>query len=249
MNYPRILIRIIFILIVIAAGGYFAYPRAVKYYDYYTAESRMLKVPGFQEIKEFYPDLYTQIISDTKDAILKGGDIDSIISDNGQSIAALLQTDLPLASGGSTVGFIKLFISIVEKAGRTDPQCCVDMINGHEQCMWSLMTREEQNEVLKAIAAVIRSAHTNPEKLKDVKKAKKDIGRISSDVVAKYGADIDYTAQTPLTEEQKQKVCLAIADLYKGTLSLPPDRSVDAIKFLLAGSEEEKPQQRNPVKP
>ncbi|MFI5324397.1 MAG: hypothetical protein ACHQ6U_12930 [Thermodesulfobacteriota bacterium] len=242
MNYLRSFIRIVFILIVIAAVGYFAYPRAVKYYNYYTLESRILKVPGFQEIKEFYPDLYARIIADTGDAILKGGDMDTIIADNGQSIAALLQTDLPLASGESTVGFVKLFISLVERTSKTDPQCCVDMINGNEKCMWSRMSREEQNEMLKAIAAIIRSAHTEPEELKNEKAAKKDIGRISADVVAKYGPDIDYTAQSPLTDEQKQKVCLAIADLYNGTLKLPPERSVDAIKFLLAGSEEEKQQ-------
>jgi hypothetical protein len=244
MNYFRAFIRIIIILLAIAAASYWGYPEAVKYYNYFTVESRILKVPGFDELKEFYPELYAQIIADTKVAILKGGDIDTIISDNGESIAALLQTDLPLASRESTVGFIKLFISTVEKAGRTNPQCCVDMINGDEHCMWALMSPEEQNQTLKAIAAIIRSAHTKPEKLENVKKAKSDVGRISSDVVAKYGPDIDYTAQSPLTEEEKKKVCLAIADLYKGTLKLPPPRSVDAIKFLLAGSGDEQQSQQ-----
>lgn len=243
MKYLQILIRIIVILIVVAVVRYWAYPQAVKFYNYYTAESQILKVPGFAEIKEFYPELYNQILADTKDAIMQGGNMDAIIADNGQSIAALLQTDLPLASGQSTVGFINIFISVVEKASNTDPQCCADMINGSEECMWSLMSHDEQNNMLKAIAAIIRSAHTEPEKLGNVKAAKKDIGRISSDVVAKYGPDIDYTAQTPLTDEEKKKVCLAIADLYKGTLKLPPDRSVDAIKYLLAGSGEPEQQQ------
>ncbi len=243
MKYLHSLIRIIVILIAVAVVRYWAYPQAVRFYNYYTAESRMLKVPGFAEIKEFYPELYSQILADTKDAVLHGGNMDAIIADNGQSIAALLQTDLPLASGQSTVGFINIFISVVDKASNTDPQCCADMINGNEQCMWSLMSPGEQNNMLKAIAAIIRSAHTEPESLHDAKRAQSDIGRISADVVAKYGPELDYTAQTPLTDEEKKKVCLAIADLYKGTLKLPPQRSVDAIKFLLAGSGEPEQQQ------
>jgi hypothetical protein len=233
-------------IVVIAAAALvlaaLAWKWAPRFYNYYTVEDRILEVPAFPELKEFYPDLYAQVIADTKDAILKGGDMDAIIANNGQSIAALLQTDLPLASGESTLGFIKLFISLIESTGKTDPQCCVDMINGDEQCIWSRMSREEQNEMLTAVAAIIRSAHTEPEELKNEKKAEKDIGRISADVVAKYGPDIDYTAQSPLTEDQKRKVCLAIADLYSETLKLPPERSVDAIKYLLAGSVEEKQQ-------
>jgi hypothetical protein len=104
------------------------------------------------------------------------------------------------------------------------------------------MTPEEQNDVLRAIALIIRSAHTEPAELNDVKQAEKDVGRISSNVVAKFGPEIDYTAQTPLTDEEKKKVCFAIADLYSETLKLPPARSSDAIKYLLSGPGEE-PQQ------
>jgi hypothetical protein len=219
--------------------GYLASVWAPRLYDYFTAESSILEVPAFPEIKEFYPELYAQILADTKSAILKGGSMDDIISANGAKLAALLQNDLPLASPEATSAFITSFIGIFQKAGNTDPACCIELINGNEECMWTLMTPAEQDEVLRAIALIIRSAHTDPAKLANVKQAEKDIGRISSDIVAKYGPEIDYTAQTPLTEEEKKKVCFAIAELYSETLKLPPDRSSDAIKYLLSGPGEE----------
>ena len=229
-------VRILAVVAAVLVIYYWAYPQMMRFYYYYTAESRMLEVPAFPEIKEYYPDLYKQILSDTKTAIIKGGKMDDIIAANGDKIAALLGSDLPLASHEATSAFITSFIGLFRKAGNSDPECCVDLINGNEQCMWTLMTPEEQNEVLRAIALIIRSAHTEPAKLKDVKQAKRDVGRVSSNVVAKYGPEIDYTAQTELTEEDKKKVCFAIAELYSETLKLPPARSSDAIKFLLSGT-------------
>ena len=233
-------------ILVIAAAAFviavLAWKWIPRFYDYYTAESSILKVPAFPEIKEFYPELYAQILSDTRAAILSGGNMEDIIAENGQNLAALLQNDLPLASPDATSAFITSFIRVFEKAGEKDPACCVDLINGDDRCMWSLMTAEEKDEVLRAIALIIRSAHTEPAKLTNQKQAVKDVGRISSDVVAKYGPEIDYTAQSPLTDEEKKKVCFAIADLYSGTLKLPPERSSDAIKYLLSGTGEQ-PQQ------
>jgi hypothetical protein len=222
--------------------GYLASVWAPRLYDYFTAEKRILDVPAFPEIKEFYPELYAQILSDTKSAILRGGSIDDVISDNGMTLAALLQNDLPHASPGATSAFIASFIRVFEKAGNSDPDCCVELINGSEGCMWTLISEEEQNEVLHGIALIIRSANTDPALLSDVKQAEKDVGRISSNVVAKFGPEIDYTAQSPLTEEEKKKVCFAIAELYSETLKLPPARSSDAIKYLLSGPGEEQPQ-------
>jgi hypothetical protein len=235
----RAVLRFLAAAAVVIVIGYLASVWAPRLYNYFTADKRILEVPAFPEIKEFYPDLYAQILSDTKSAILRGGSMDDVISDNGMTLAALLQNDLPLASPEATSAFIASFIRVFEKAGNTDPACCVELINGNEGCMWSLMSGEEQNEVLRGIALIIRSANTEPAELRDVKQAEKDIGRISSDIVAKYGPEIDYTAQTPLTEEEKKKVCFAIADLYKETLKLPPERSSDAIKYLLSGPGEE----------
>ena len=229
-------ILVIVAALVLAALGWKWAPRL---YNYYTAEERILEVPAFAEIKEFYPELYNQILTDTRAAILRGGKRDEIIADNGPGLAALLQNDLPLASPEATSAFITSFIHVFEKAGGTDPACCVDLINGDDRCMWSLMSPAEKDEVLRAIALIIRSAHTEPAKLTNVKQAKKDVGRISSDVVAKYGPELDYTAQTELTDEEKKKVCFAIADLYSGTLNLPPERSSDAIKYLLSGTGEQ----------
>ena len=70
---------------------------------------------------------------------------------------------------------------------------------------------------------------------------KKSIASLEA-LVAKFGPEIDYTAQTPLTDEEKKKVCFAIADLYSETLKLPPARSSDAIKYLLSGPGEEEQQ-------
>jgi len=238
----RDVVRILVIaaaLLVLAALAWKWIPR---FYNYYTAGERILQVPAFPEIKEFYPELYNQILSDTRAAILRGGNMEEIIADNGQQLAALLQNDLPLASPEATSAFITSFIHVFEKAGDKDPGCCVDLINGDDRCMWSLMSPAEKDDVLRAIALIIRSSRTNPAKLSNQKQAVKDVGRISSDVVAKYGPDIDYTAQSPLTDEEKKKVCFAIADLYSGTLKLPPERSSDAIKYLLSGTGEE-PQQ------
>ncbi len=222
--------------LVIAALAWKWIPR---FHDYFRAESGILEVPAFPEIKEFYPELYSRILADTKSAILRGGSMDDIIAENGQNLAALLQNDLPMASPEATSAFITSFIGVFEKAGKQDPECCVELINGSEQCMWRLMSQEEQDNVLRAIALIIRSANTEPAELGNLKQAEKDVGRISSDVVAKYGPEIDYTAQSPLTDEEKKKVCFAIADLYSGTLKLPPERSSDAIKYLLSGTGEQ----------
>jgi hypothetical protein len=238
----RAVIKTLAVIAAVLVIYFWAYPQTVRLYDYLTAESSILEVPAFPEIKEFYPDLYSKILSDTKSAIIRGGSVDDIISGNGMTLAALLEHDLPLASPEATSAFITSFVGVFQKAGNNDPDCCVELINGNEQCMWQLMTPEEQNEVLRAIALIIRSANTEPAKLGDVKQAEKDVGRISSNVVAKYGPEIDYTAQTPLTDEEKKKVCFAIADLYSETLKLPPARSSDAIKYLLSGPGEE-PQQ------
>ena len=235
-------VRILVIAVAAFVIAALAWKWIPRFHDYFTAESSILKVPAFPEIKEFYPELYNQILADTKAAILRGGSMDDIIAENGQKLAALLQNDLPMASPDATSAFIKSFIHVFEKAGDTDPACCVDLINGDDRCMWSLMTEKEKDEVLRAIALIIRSAHTEPTKLTNQKQAVKDVGRISSDVVAKYGPEIDYTAQSPLTDEEKKKVCFAIADLYSGTLKLPPQRSSDAIKYLLSGTGEQ-PQQ------
>ncbi|HSC34316.1 MAG TPA: hypothetical protein VLG45_03495 [Thermodesulfobacteriota bacterium] len=231
----RAVIKTLAVIAAVLVIYFWAYPQTVRLYDYLTAESSILEVPAFQEIKEFYPDLFAKILADTKSAIIKGGSVDDIISENGMTLAALLQNDLPLASPDATSAFITSFINIFQKAGNNDPDCCVELINGNEQCMWQLMTPEEQNDVLRAIALIIRSANTEPAKLGEVKQAEKDVGRISSNVVAKYGPEIDYTAQTELTDEEKKKVCFAIADLYSETLKLPPARSSDAIKYLLSG--------------
>lgn len=238
----RAVLRVLAAAAAVIVIGYLASVWMPRLYNYFTAESRILEVPAFPEIKEFYPDLYSRILSDTKSAIIRGGSVDDIISENGMTLAALLQNDLPLASPEATSAFITSFINIFQKAGNNDPDCCVELINGNEQCMWQLMTPEEQNDVLRAIALIIRSANTEPAKLGEVKQAEKDVGRISSNVVAKYGPEIDYTAQTELTDEEKKKVCFAIADLYSETLKLPPARSSDAIKYLLSGPGEE-PQQ------
>ncbi|OGE23854.1 MAG: hypothetical protein A3J42_00615 [Candidatus Dadabacteria bacterium RIFCSPHIGHO2_12_FULL_53_21] len=238
----RAVFRTLAVIAAVLVIYYWAYPRTVRLYDYLTAESSILEVPAFPEIKEFYPDLYAKILSDTKSAIIKGGSVDDIISENGMTLAALLEHDLPLASPEATSAFITSFVGVFRKAGNNDPECCVELINGNEQCMWQLMTPEEQNDLLRAIALIIRSAHTGPAELNDVKQAEKDVGRISSNVVAKFGPEIDYTAQTPLTDEEKKKVCFAIADLYSETLKLPPARSSDAIKYLLSGPGEEEQQ-------
>lgn len=234
----RDFIRILVIALAVLVLAALAWKWAPRLYNYYTAEERILGVPAFPEIKEFYPGLYDRILTDTRAAILRGGNIEEIIAGNGSEIALLLQNDLPLASPEATSAFITAFIHVFEKAGDTDPACCVDLINGDDRCMWSLMTPAEKDEVLRAIALIIRSAHTEPAKLANVRQAEKDVGRISSDVVAKYGPEIDYTAQSPLTDEEKKKVCFAIADLYSGTLNLPPERSSDAIKYLLSGTGE-----------
>lgn len=235
----RDFVRILVIALAVLVLAALAWKWAPRLYNYYNAEERILEVPAFPEIKEFYPELYSRILADTKSAILRGGNIDEIIAENGQQLAALLQNDLPLASPEATSAFITAFIHVFEKAGGTDPACCVDLINGDDRCMWSLMSAAEKDDVLRAIALIIRSAHTEPAKLTNVKQAEKDVGRISSDVVAKYGPELDYTAQSELTEEEKKKVCFAIADLYSGTLKLPPERSSDAIKYLLSGTGEQ----------
>ena len=239
----RALIRTLAVIAAVIVIYYWAVPQTVRLYDYLTAESSILEVPAFAEIKEFYPDLYAKILADTKSAIMKGGSVDDVVAENGMTLAALLERDLPLASPEATSEFITSFIGVFQKAGNNDPECCVELINGNEQCMWQLMSQEEQNQVLRAIALIIRSANTEPWELADVKQAEKDVGRISSNVVAKFGPEIDYTAQTPLTEEEQKKVCFAIADLYTETLKLPPARSSDAIKYLLSGPGEEEPQQ------
>ena len=167
----RAVFRTLAVIAAVLVIYYWAYPQTVRLYDYLMAESSILEVPAFPEIKEFYPDLYAKILADTKSAIIKGGSVDDIIAENGMTLAALLQNDLPLASPEATSAFITSFIAVFEKAGNNDPGCCVELINGNEQCMWQLMSPEEQNGLLRAIALIIRSANTEPAELADVKQA------------------------------------------------------------------------------
>jgi hypothetical protein len=199
-------------------------------------EQDLLRLPLFKAIQEFEPDLFEKSVSEMRGGFLVGRTMEELRTRMLPILQKILFAELPKASDQAVREMARIFIAqarvVKAKAG---DKCFEFMQGGSSISVSALVGGDLQQQEMRMMADVIRTARTSPKPAFSEGTATRYLDLIVKKLERRYGTAALVLLEPDEGRKQKQASCDITVAMYEEILKLSEAQSGPLLRYLFSG--------------
>lgn len=198
-------------------------------------ERTLQQIPAYEEIKKADPDLYQKIVAIFVEAERKG-EPQAVAAVRARAvIEEIIKKYLPRASDDAVVDYARVMVRELESLKGEECYALLFPQRRGQVDLGEFLDPKTQEDDLRALAAVIRSATQNPQAPPDEKELKPIQAAFFKELSARRGEELSILRHMDDPKVDKEKACRLIVDVYKEIVGMEKREASLLLRQMLSG--------------
>lgn len=193
--------------------------------------------PAFAAIQKYEPQVFARMVAEARAAYGQGAGVEETQAKMRAQLVPLIEQRLQVASDAAVHAYMKVNMQeLSELLAGTDAACYTFLFSQSGPA--PDITRRVKSETMKqdqaALAVLIESAATAPQKRIAMAEVEQDLEPILGAIRDKFGADIELLSIQQTGVSAKRRACEITLDMYSRVLALPPAQAGRLLRAMLS---------------
>jgi hypothetical protein len=210
----------------------------LKSSDIETIEQTAFNTPFYKVLKQYEPEVYQELINETKEAFQKGSSQAELRNKAQPLIQKTYAQRLPHASNIALHDFVTLLLDQMQALKSKDPAICYDFVFESKKTLniYQYFPKDLIDREFVVMSKVIQSAATDRLTPPNQNQVQEQLAIVFKSVSKEFGNDVGLINQQITNNEDKIKMCNITYSLYKTVLTLPENQAGDLLRFMLTNA-------------
>lgn len=229
----RVMTFLLFLILHITSKTYIL-PEIESYNTKNEIMTGLNKIPAYNSIKEYSPDVYNKLVYSINQSIDRGYTPQQIINVIGSQVSTYVKSRVPHASDEAILSYMKVMISELEQLHSKGNGLCYQFLypsNDETINIFEHISPETRKNDLATLNEIIKTSQAKRAKLSD-DEIMPSLEPIFINLYKKYGDDINILNNPKSSKVNKSTTCSITIDMFKSIVALPPTQAANSIRWM-----------------